>query len=122
MLWQNVVLSARNRVGKAVDPGRRLQFLLCGGGRSVGLYQQFVERINSPGSSTAVRLHRVEIDRPAQLEPRSLGKSEYHRLSVAYGLSFLDIGEVVTPENLPPPPPPPTPEDRYGAYISKDMV
>lgn len=122
MLYDNVVLSARNRVGNAVEPGRRLQFLLCGGGRSVGLYQQFVERINSPKSSTQLRLHRVEIDRPAQLEPRSLGKSEYHRLSVAYGLSFLDIGEVITPENLPPPPPRATAADHYGTYISQEMV
>ena len=122
MLYENVVLSARNRVGNAVEPGRRLQFLLCGGGRSVGLYQKFVDRINSPNSGTRLRLHRLEIDRPAQLEPRSLGTSEYHRLSVAYGLSFLDIGDVITPENIPPLPPPASLEDRYGTYVSKEMV
>lgn len=122
VLFQDVIIAARDRVGIVVEPGRKLQFMLCGGGRSVGLYQKFVDRINSPNSSTTLRLHRVEIGHPDQLEPRRLGQSTYHRLSVAYGLSFLDIGEVITPENLPPPPPPQNHDSWTRTYVSKDMV
>lgn len=122
MLWNSVVMAARSRLGREVGPGRRLQFLLCGGGRSIALYDDFVRHINSPGSGTTLRLYPLELDRPKELEPRSIGKMEYHRLSVAYGLSFLDIGDVITPEKLAALPSPVGGTDIGDRYISKDMV
>lgn len=122
MLWCSVVMAARNHTGQAVEPGKRLQFLLCGGGRSIELYDGFVARINSPTSNTSLKLHPLEIDRPRKLEPKSIAQAQYHRLSVAYGLSFEDIGTVITPEKLPPKPPSLQPFDFSEIYISKEKT
>jgi hypothetical protein len=120
LLWRHVVMAARQATGEQFPAGPALPFLLCGGGRSLDLYKRFAQKINAPNSGTRLRLRVIELARPSDLEPRGIGKDQYHRLSVAYGLSFDDIGEVVTPKMLPPPPPPAPFYDLSDGYISKE--
>jgi hypothetical protein len=114
------VMAAKQATGQQFPADRALPFLLCGGGRSLDLYKLFAQRVNAPNSGTRLRLRVIELARPSDLEPRRIGKDQYHRLSVAYGLSFYDIGKVVTPKMLPPPPPPAPINDRSDGYVSKE--
>lgn len=61
---------------------------LCGGGSSIPLYQTVLQQ------NRLLRL--TSLEKPDTLAAESLGATDFHRLSVACGLSFnaLDIGEV----------------------------
>ena len=78
---------------------------LCGGGSSIPLYQTVLQENRL--------LRRTSLEKPDTLVAESLGSTDFHRLSVACGLSFnaLDIGEVRRSIDVPNPPPDPEPED-----------
>lgn len=61
---------------------------LCGGGSSIPLYETVLQENHL--------LRLISLQKPDTLAAESLGSSDFHRLSVAYGLSFnaLDIGKV----------------------------
>ena len=121
MLWRHVVMAASKQTGRPVAGDASLPFLLCGGGRSIEIYKHFARRINARDSSTQLRLREIDIGRPSDLEPRSIDGDVFHRLSVAYGLSFDTIGDVITPSKLPPPPPESSPPDISDNYVSNDQ-
>lgn len=64
----------------------------------------------------------MPMQKPENLAGTAHGKGEYQRLSVAYGLSFLDIGEVLTPDMFPPPPSHQPSQDFTDAYIGPEMM
>jgi hypothetical protein len=67
----------------------------CGGGMRLPLYRQMIEDLKQQAGvswlSASVRL----IQLPKILEAPRLDRSEFDRLSVAFGLSFLEVGEVI---------------------------
>lgn len=77
---------------------------LCGGGSSISLYQTVLQENRL--------LRRTSLEKPDTLVAESLGPTDFHRLSVACGLSFnaLDIGVVRPRVKVPDPPSPPDPE------------
>lgn len=71
---------------------------LCGGGSSILLYRDVLQRNHL--------LRLIALEKPDTLAAEYLGPSDFHRLSVAYGLSFntLDIGKVRPRIEVPPVP------------------
>ena len=122
LLWDEVVMGARDYIGPGTREWANLPFLLCGGGRSIGLYNRFIKFVNSPNSSTSLHLREIPMKKAANLDGTGIGQEEYQRLSVAYGLSFLDIGEVITPDMFPCPPHRPNRPDITDAYIGKEQT
>lgn len=100
LLWNDIITAARNKFGSTFGYQQRIQYLLCGGGRSIGLYNRFIKLINSSDSNSQIRLHPIEMGIPRSLQARNISLTEFHRLSVAYGLSFPEIGKIVTPNML----------------------
>lgn len=86
------------------NPPDALPFLLCGGGAAMDGYKNLPVAAER-GLLTG--MERFDKDRqmpvPGNLLPKNLPKTIYHRLSVAYGLSFglLDDG-VPLPSDIPP--------------------
>ena len=81
-----------------------LPLFLCGGGSGMRLYK---ESLISNAKSRMRGLvwqgfKRVNLPTPDGLFARSLRESEYHRLSVAYGLSYPidDIGKIIPPSHV----------------------
>ena len=102
LLWDKTIMNLRDENGWINQKMEHLPYLLCGGGRYIGLYQQFANCINSPNSSTKVRLAEIPMYKPEKLIGDGLGNTEYQRLSVAYGLSFYYIGKMITRDELAP--------------------
>ena len=100
MLWYDIIMMAKQKAAGVETKGARTQFLLSGGGRTIALYKSFIDFINSPNSNSQLRLHPIEMGVPKALQAQHLAISEFHRLSVAYGLSFNTIGEIVTADML----------------------
>lgn len=80
------------KVGK-VDLDK-LPFILCGGGARLPLYGNVASALNSASEFKWLKAHRRELGKPGELEAPGLAEVDYDRLSVAFGLSFVDVGTV----------------------------
>ena len=97
---------------------------VCGGASTMTVYQSTIDRVQEwlrrfIRSSEGVR--RISLPKPSTLEAE-INDSHYHRLAVAWGLSYqsFNIGEYDRPSEIEDIPPPPVREKTY--FISKDMV
>jgi hypothetical protein len=83
---------------------RGVPVFLCGGGRNVPVFERLLDRLDeyvrkqvlgSPG------IRRLLLPAPALADLR-VGEQEYHRLAVAWGLSYdsFDIGEIARPSEI----------------------
>jgi hypothetical protein len=96
---------------------------LCGGGARLNFYHRIEEELRNFPGCTWLRAQPQTLEIPKNLEAPGLIKQEYDRLSVAYGLSFLDVGEIV--KALPPPiaPSPQEPTWHFtDRFVNKDQV
>jgi hypothetical protein len=85
--WKNQLLPQSSLTG--------IPFFLCGGGGRMEFYQKLeVELRNMPGCSW-LKAEPWRLAVPSDLEALGLDEEDYDRLSVAYGLSRLEVGRVV---------------------------
>lgn len=89
----------RNLLGKEdiVD----LPFFLCGGGARLGFYRELGDVLrHSPGYSW-LSAKKEELTKPDNLRADGVGRPDYDRLSVAYGLSMLNLAKITTEAQIP---------------------
>lgn len=112
--WKEGLLQQANITGVPV--------FLCGGGSRMNYYDRLRTDLKSCRGFTWLTTTPRVLTIPTNLEAPGVIQADYDRLSVAYGLSFLDVGTIVKgipPPRVPPgntPPPPPDP------FVSKDQV
>lgn len=101
-----------------------LPLFLCGGGSGMRLYKEsLISNAKSRMSGIVWEgFKRVNLPKPGDLSAQSLREVDYHRLSVAYGLSYQidDIGKIIPPSLVSD-----AKIERRGKvyeFISKDMV
>ena len=90
----NIIIFVKTQM----DPGhdwKSLQFILCGGGSLHPLYDR-VKEIEFPTFDV------IAIARPSKFIAEMMRDSDYHRHSVAYGLSFNDLGKFITSDEIKP--------------------
>jgi hypothetical protein len=103
-----------------------LPLFLCGGGSSVKLFRYAAaiadEEFRKNMISAPVQIRRLP--KPTTLTNQDIGDDLYHRLSVAYGLSFeaFNLGSVSPPSALEDLIPEKSKVDISSRYISKDQV
>jgi len=120
-LGEDLVRPVRKSIDVAPEQWKSLQFIICGGGSLLDIYCNYSSDINKNQNSN-LNLDVVPTDRPDNLIAEELSEEkEYHRLSVAFGLSHLDIGKFIDPANLEPYEPP-TYNGFDDNFISKDMI
>lgn len=102
-----------------------LPVFLCGGGSQIGMYKNIIPHAQKRLSHAAFSgFDQKQLPKPVNLETADIPPRDYHRMSVAYGLSFpcIDIGEIIPPGAV---------EDLVanekilnisGYYVDKDMV
>ena len=86
---------------KEVDPlfcrqQRNYRLILVGGGSENALYGTIPDQGNV---FRGVGVDRVDLPIPDNLQPR-LTRDVYYRISVAHGLAFEDLGELITPDKI----------------------
>ena len=70
-------------------------FFMCGGGVRMGYYQELDPRLSSMPGYTWLKAECWLMGVPDDLVADGVAETEYDRLSVAYGLSRLEVGKVV---------------------------
>ena len=111
---------------RIIDPKTdwsKLKVLFCGGASNNEVYQHYISRVNS-SDNTSLRFNLSTLEAPESLDIVGVESCDYHRLSVAFGLSFQDLGKFVGPDEIPP-----ISSDNGQTssawnveYISKDLV
>ncbi len=74
---------------------------LCGGGMRLSFYKQLETALQHQPNYSWMTMKIRYINMPINLRADTLLPEDYDRLSVAYGLSFLDVGSVI--KSLPKP-------------------
>ena len=76
--------------------------IISGGGSKVPLYKEAIEDSRRSLGSQVAPFRLLELPKPERLEAPFLLSEDYHRLSVAFGLSHskLEIGQVLPPEAI----------------------
>ena len=88
---------------------KRLPIFVCGGGARMRCYRRITEQLNAQPFDW-LKVRPVSLARPAGLIAPGLRARDYDRLSVAYGLSLADLGDIVGSGSIPDYRAPPTPE------------
>ena len=95
-LFDDIIVQVKGKIDREITQWKHLPFLLCGGGSEHPLYRQFIEVMNRPNNTgTVVRLDPVQLSKPDNLLAPDIDASSYHRLSVAYGLAHLELGDII---------------------------
>ncbi len=85
-----------------INPGfknsrRNYPVILAGGGSTNSLYKGLLK---SGTVFLQVGTEALQLPKPDNLEVPGLALPDYHRISVAYGLSFDNLGKVLTPNDI----------------------
>jgi hypothetical protein len=107
-----VVEVEKERGIERIKPGE-IRVLMCGGGSALPLYVDAVRKAGialAPNGSTGLRLKPFGIvpglEYPARLQASGLRRTDFHRIAVAYGLSYSvdNIGRFTPPSEIEPEP------------------
>jgi hypothetical protein len=98
-----------------------MPYFLCGGGARHAFYGKIKPSLQKPRGSTWLNLTPKALSFPKNLRAEGVTRSEYDRLSVAYGLSQLNLGMVKLVEAMTPL----AAVDHYSkwgeSYVDKDV-
>jgi hypothetical protein len=97
-----------------------IPFFMCGGGVRMGYYQELEPRLSSMPSYSWLKAECWVMGVPDDLVADGVAEDEYDRLSVAYGLSRLEVGKIVKALPQPKIAIPPVNIWRHN-YIDKDQ-
>jgi len=96
-------------------------FFLCGGGSRLGFYQACHDTLRRTEGFTWLSARKRELAIPNGLRADGLKRDDFDRLSVAYGLSMLNLANVAGA--TPMPRLSPEPSDQWRShYVDKDQV
>ncbi|MBK5965761.1 hypothetical protein CCR95_17170 [Thiocystis minor] len=73
----------------------------CGGGTRMPFYRRLCDYLRSDPNCTWLSAIPRRIELPEKLKAPGLRREDFDRLTVAYGLSFLEVGKIV--ESIPQP-------------------
>lgn len=91
----------------------------CGGGMRMQYYNRLQDDMKSMPNTSWLRAIPRPLELPRTLEAPGLKRTDFDRMTVAFGLSFLEIGRVI--KSLPPPKLPAQPESSWRSnYVDKD--
>lgn len=72
-----------------------IPMFLCGGGTRMHFYRKIEQEMQHMPGCSWLRTEPRPLETPKSLVAPGLSMQEYDRLSVAFGLSFLDVSEVI---------------------------
>jgi hypothetical protein len=104
LIMRDLLLLKKHRDPNARRWTEGLPVFLCGGGTGMPLYHRMVRDADDlfRRATIVCGLRLGVLPKPTQLANDDIGDAMFHRLSVAYGLSFdaLDIGEISPPHEI----------------------
>jgi hypothetical protein len=100
-VFGNVIRPVREKRVPNGDHWHDLPIFICGGGSRMPLYGDLVSELNNTMGISWFKGRRYSLSKPKKLIAPGLSEQEYDRLSVAYGLSFPEIGRIIKSGEIP---------------------
>jgi len=125
MFWQTLIDLKTKRDPRSRRWSDSMPVFVCGGARDMDFYRESLADISKTLRdmySPCAGLEQLKLSKPANLEA-DIDDDGYHRLAVAWGLSYpeTDIGKVTRPSEIGDIPPRRRAEPERP-FVSKDMV
>ena len=100
-IWNQIALTKAKRYPTSQSWKQGVPTFLCGGGVRIEAYQEMVQELNSPQCSLSIV--RATLPMPDNIRAPGLDSESFHRLLVAYGLSFepFDLGKIIETSKIP---------------------
>ncbi|TDT44570.1 hypothetical protein DES49_0681 [Halospina denitrificans] len=95
LIQDNTLLKAHHDGGWHEEALRNTPFFLTGGGTRMPFYKQINEQVQHHPRAAFLRLSPKRLTLPDNIIAPGLPQDDWDRLSVAYGLSFDKVGEIV---------------------------
>ncbi len=99
---------------------------ICGGGKNITFYSEAVMEVDTwlRDNGRSAGLIVEELPAPDNLDIGGLKEAEYHRIAVAYGLSFphYDVGKIIPPSEIEDVPSADHADDYRDKYVGKEQV
>lgn len=93
LIYFDIISEVRSRIDtRNAEQWNNLCFILCGGGSLHPLFSKI---------ASDQKLDVVRLQKPSSLNA-AITDNEYHRISVAYGLSFMEQGWFINPSDIAP--------------------
>ena len=126
MIWKTLVDLKTRRVPRSPRWQSVMPLFLSGGGSVMQFYRSFIESVSTRLKGfyhPCEGIRVLSLPKPENLEAE-VNENTYHRLAVAWGLSYpqTDIGQVVRPSEIEDGPPSMPYDWGDKEFISKDMV
>ena len=99
-----------------------IPMFLCGGGVRTPYYQRLKKELAFIPNTTWLKAEKRELVKPSNLIAPGLSYLDFDRLSVAFGLSFLDVGKVIRAIPMPKVASKIQTDKYSDQYVDKDMV
>ena len=110
--WKDNLLTKQDLIG--------VPMFLCGGGTRMKYYRDIEQEMSNMPGCTWLKAEARPLEVPRSLIAPGLPMREYDRLSVAFGLSFLEVSSVSKATPIPIIPPPVVTNWRDN-YTDKDL-
>lgn len=94
---------------------------LCGGGSRHPLFKELISELQQTRNASWLRTRHQQLTQPTHLLAPGVVRSDFDRLSVAYGLSHLSLGAIKQVERLVPVVDASSPIDWAKNYVGKDV-
>jgi len=120
-VFSKTVAAIRNRKLTQAQLTQEMPLFLCGGGARMNYYRDLVDRFNGNTGRAWGHVGLRPLGIPKELQADELKRQDYDRLAVAYGLSFLRLGNYIRPLEVPDLPPP-ADYNPGNEYIGKEQV
>jgi hypothetical protein len=122
-LWRELIHPVRSKSDPKSGQWSKLPLLICGGARRLRIYGRYVSTLNND-PSRHVNLVRFENEAPSSLRAPGLPSNDFHRLSVAYGLSFFETDAYIGSSDIEPMLNGVSSDGNTSgsAYVSKDQI
>lgn len=105
------------------DELKEMPTFLCGGGMLMPFYQQLNNELGKAHPNASwLKAKRMEMSQPRKMLAPSILTTDYHRLSVAYGLSMMRFGNLEQSMGAETPELSRKQDANRKTYVSKDMV
>jgi hypothetical protein len=95
LVFTDILSHVRLYIDVELSQWKHIQVVFCGGGSLHTFYNKMLGFSNTNFS-------KIELLKPSNLSADGLDDEEYHRISVAYGLSFGDHGQYVSSKEILP--------------------
>jgi hypothetical protein len=99
-----------------------LPFFVCGGGANIPLYAELPQQAWRGLLQNQSQVKIRNLPKPEKFRTPDMADGDFHRLAVAWGLSYPDLGNIALPKGIEDMLPPGVTAEHQKKYVGKEQT